>query len=716
MFFSPIFVLLLGIAMLCVSFFFFDESVRRQHINQSLTDFKLAFSDIKKSISVDSNAEILSNFINSTQCINIDTYREVVKFFEGTSGIYATLIYVENDNRANYEKQLSNEYGKKLTITDIRSNFSQTKEYYWALTFDSVGKFPGRDFSSGKVQWEAINGAIISNQPTYSVPFVSNGTGEVAIFQAFPPVTVNKWGVGLIARVTRFESVINALIDIEMFIENGNGRLIEIDMFSNNTNHEIYKSGNLSGKKTPIISETIHLNSGNSFFFRGYEEIRGAREEVVIIFFIIGVSTSVALALFEYVRSKLNKKTKLLMQAAKQASKEKSSFVANLSHEIRTPMNGIVGMTTILQDYDFSDEVKRHINVISSCSSALLDLVNHILDMSSIESGKISISPTEIEIRPLLVNLISNSWVSLATKRSPLIETTTVCMSGRVPFEKITADSSRICQVVNNLISNAYKYTDKGEVYVNIDAYSHDCEEGKIIVEIKVKDTGVGMTDSQIKKLFTPFTRFSTKNRDVEGTGLGLSIAKQIAMLMGGDITCCSQYGKGTEFTFTFECNGSIPEGMEPLTIELNNKQISLPFRSDKERQFVCKKGTKILVADDVVVNRMILQKFLESIGGEVELVSDGVDAVEKCQNHLYDIILIDNFMLVMGGIEATKIIREKTMNTKTPLLFITGDVLKESIESFLECGANGYIPKPFKRVILFDKLVQASPCIEEVF
>ena len=719
---SPIVVFCIGISATYVSFFVFDDFSKRDRLNRSSSDFKLAFSNIRTSITEDAVGDVLTDYISSTKCIDLESYRGVVASLDTiTTGVYGTIINVLDTNREEFEGKLSTEYGTNLTIIDIDESIPlEMKPNYWVLTFDPTGRLRGVDLSENPIRRRAIEGAVSSGIVTYSMPFFTPSTNEIAIFKAFPPVNVQGWGQGLIAKFTRFSTMVEALIEIDAFLNAGDKRHIEINMYSNQTDFEVYRSGNLSTGATLVHSEIVSLNLDNSVTFMGYEAIVGVEKQVTVIFFLIGSFISMCFAILEYFRARLYKKTIYLAQAANDASREKSSFVANLSHEIRTPMNGIIGMTDILQQYPLTEEAHQNLSVIKSCGSALLDLVNNILDMSSIESGKITIFPVEIETRPLFLNSISNCWVSLATKRSPLIEKTTIYVTERVP-EKMFLDNSRVCQVLNNLISNAYKYTDKGSIDVSIDATRIGLEEHdrNVKIEIQVTDTGVGMTPSQLAKLFTPFTRFGTKNRNVQGTGLGLSIAKKISILMGGDITCASEHGKGTQFTFTFVCESrdlDMKAVQEPLRKELTNTNDSTRLTdSGVKRKFRFEDGSRILVADDVKVNRMILKKMIETHGGQVDLVSDGLDAVEKCKAQLYDIILIDNFMPNMGGIEATQIIRKVTLNAKTPILFITADVLKESIESFIECGSNDFVPKPFNMEILFDKLIKHSSCIKEI-
>lgn len=365
------------------------------------------------------------------------------------------------------------------------------------------------------------------------------------------------------------------------------------------------------------------------------------------------------------------------------ANKAKSTFLSNMSHEIRTPMNAIIGMAEVALREDISDSQRQYLETIRSAGNGLLTIINDILDFSKIESGKIEIVDDNYEILSLLndVNVIAQER-NKEKKLDLKLE-----MPNDLP-KTLYGDMVRIKQVIVNLANNAIKYTDQGSVRIKV-----DCDkpvDDMVTLRVAVKDTGMGIKQEDIDKLFQSFSQVdTTRNHHKEGTGLGLAISKQLIELMGGSIRVESVYGKGS--TFSFE----LPQKLVDATPAGQLKDYKIVSDNGAEMQFIAPEA-HILLVDDNRMNLRVAMKLLEPLQMQMEMAESGMEAIDKAEKMDFDLIFMDHMMPVMDGIEATRRIRqlgEKYENL--PIIAFTANAMSGVEEMFLEAGLNDFLSKP---------------------
>ena len=692
---------------------FYDNLLTESGQNNASLEFQGIFNTILSSITKDDTGDILASYIN-TPFVDLEQYRNIIETIDLNSGFYYVAAKVLKDDRVDFETMLSKEYNMTSFIVDqLDSDFGPVPErdVYWPVLYHPLDFGRGVDMFSNPVLKSTVEETLRSKGVSYSLPIPAIDNGEISIMKTFPVTGSVKL---ITARFTKIAFMVESNIDMDAFLRIHKSRYVRIVMMDEKVSiYLAYEKGNSSSKKQ-IVSQTEILTLTKSIVLEGYEEEHGLSTQLRIILYVIGFFVTILFTVWETFRSILYKKTLDLSLKNIESSKEKSIYVSNMSHEIRTPLNGIVGMTDIIMEQDISKECQYCMDVIRSCCSNLLNVVNTILDMAAVESGQVTVEKYPVLIRSILLEIVSDLWVSMFTKRSTLLDKISVSISKRVP-NVIETDGGRITQVTTNLITNALKYTPSGEINVYIDAIKVD--ESKISVEIKVIDSGIGLTKKQQGNLFTPFTRFHSETH-VEGTGLGLCISKSVAKAMNGDIVCRSEVGIGSEFLFSFITDGIISTTDVDYKQEFNKSYIGKTKKRTSTTPitslYKIKDLSNILIVDDIRVNRIVLKKHLEKMGATVYIAENGLQAVQLCSERLYDIIFMDSVMPIMGGLEATRLIRSNTINRLTPLIFLTADVLKESVSSYMECGATGFMPKPFRIQNLVEILVDNSSCIEK--
>ena len=375
------------------------------------------------------------------------------------------------------------------------------------------------------------------------------------------------------------------------------------------------------------------------------------------------------------------------LDKARAASRAKSNFLANMSHEIRTPMNAIIGMTHIGKNSDNTTRKDYNFERIEEASKHLLGIINDVLDMSKIEAGKFELSHESLNIEKTIRRVV-NVVKLRADEKKQII---TVLCSEDIP-ERLVGDEQRLAQVITNLVGNAIKFTPE-EGRVDIIAQLLKEENNNCTIQLSVTDTGIGIAPDQSEKLFESFHQAeSSSTRNYGGTGLGLAISKSIVEMMNGKIWMDSQYGKGSTFHFTVELEHDFRE-------EDTHDQGADTQSDDEEGPVNIFPGRKILLAEDVEINREILIALLEDTRIEIDCADNGEEAVRmfKESSEDYDLIFMDLQMPVMDGFEASRTIRalstDKAKNI--PIIAITANVFKEDVEKCLANGMNDHIGKP---------------------
>lgn len=390
------------------------------------------------------------------------------------------------------------------------------------------------------------------------------------------------------------------------------------------------------------------------------------------------------------------------IKEAKSANQAKTTFLANMSHEIRTPMNAIIGFTELALKKDISQEVREYIEGIHLASRNLLAIINDILDITKIESGKMEIIPDNYYMADLLDD------VSLIISQQAMKKGLEFVMKtdDQIPT-KLFGDKVRLRGVLINILNNAVKYTKEGTVTFETKILSKT--SSRVYLAFIVSDTGMGIRPEDQKKLFKSFERFDQQaHSGIEGSGLGLSISKAYVNLMGGEITVESEYGKGSVFT--------IRVGQKVI----DNTPLQHQFTIDRVKQIdsnssqLTIRDTRVLLVDDNHVNLMVAKGLLNSYGLAVDTASSGADAIELCRNTHYPIIFMDQMMPEIDGIEAMQRIREMdsyyAMNGEGKIIVLTADAIRGARESLLAKGFDEYLGKPMNLKQLERLLIQFLP------
>ena len=365
-------------------------------------------------------------------------------------------------------------------------------------------------------------------------------------------------------------------------------------------------------------------------------------------------------------------------KAAEHTSKVKSEFLANMSHEIRTPMNGVLGMAAQLQETDLSEKQKEMLDVITSSGQSLLVVINDILDLSKIEANKIDLEKQPIDLEKMFRTL------EFFFKKQALDKG--VKLSFEVPDQRVVflGDETRLKQVLINILGNAIKFTDNGEVVVNAKAVIE--ANKKVSLLFSITDTGIGIETEYLDRLFDAFSQADTSiTRKFGGTGLGLTITSKLLKLMGSELKVDSQVGCGSKFYFEMEAEVSDQE--ETISDE--------PYKTPTTETFDYSQ-LKVLVAEDNKTNQIVIKGLLSKLNvGSIVVAEDGERAIEQCLEHEFDLIFMDMQMPVKDGLQATLEIKSLNKNNQTPVIALTANVFEEDRKRCAEVGMCDFLGKP---------------------
>ena len=404
----------------------------------------------------------------------------------------------------------------------------------------------------------------------------------------------------------------------------------------------------------------------------------------------------------------LQKELELALVKAEAANKAKSDFLSTMSHEIRTPMNAILGITEIqLQNEALEKDIKEALGKIYSSGDLLLGIINDILDLSKIEAGKLELAPAKYEIASLVSDTAQLNMMRIGSKPIEF----ELYIDENLPT-LLTGDELRVKQILNNLLSNAFKYTAEGMVKLSVSSEPIIDNDENVLLIVSVSDTGQGMTEEEVSKLFDEYSRFNTEaNRTTEGTGLGMSITRNLISLMNGEIFIESCPGKGSTFTVR------IPQGKinsEVLGSEMaeNLHQFRTSNRAQMKRVQITREPMpygSVLIVDDVETNIYVAKGLLAPYGLQIDSADSGYAAIEKIENgNEYDIVFMDHMMPKMDGIEATRRIRD--LGYGRSIVALTANAVAGQADIFLENGFDDFISKPIdvrQLNIVLNKLIR---------
>ena len=388
---------------------------------------------------------------------------------------------------------------------------------------------------------------------------------------------------------------------------------------------------------------------------------------------------------------KLTEKSKLAEQEALKANQTKSQFLANMSHEIRTPLNAIIGFSELLSKSKLEKTYKDQAEIITKSASALLNIINDILDISKIESGKAEVSKTKFDLNNLLEQIVQLYSINTKQKNIELIYN----LDSNVP-QFVINDETKIKQVLSNLLSNAIKFTTENKtIYLNVSL--KEIKNNIATINFSIKDEGIGISKEEQKKIFKPFSQADGSiSRKFGGTGLGLSISLNILQMLGSKIELISKEDEGSTFFFDLDFE---------IQADVINQNPIIKTEEIQDSRY----SGKILVAEDNTNNQLLIALVLEEFGLDVVIVDNGKMALDEIKKEKFDLIFLDINMPVMDGVEALKHIKihEQKLSIKTPIIALTANSIKGDKEKYLKYGMDDYLSKPIRNVELSKILKQ---------
>ena len=369
---------------------------------------------------------------------------------------------------------------------------------------------------------------------------------------------------------------------------------------------------------------------------------------------------------------------------AENATKSKQQFLSNMSHEIRTPLNTILGISNVLLKTEINAKQKEFLQSIKTSGNSLNMLINDILDLAKVDAGKMTFEKQPFEIRPFITLILHSFDLKIKENNLVLIKK----YDSQIP-SILLGDSLRLNQIILNLLSNTVKFTPHGKIILTVKLLHED--EEKVTLEFTITDSGIGIAADKLNSIFNLFEQaeLSTANT-YGGTGLGLAIVKQLVAAQGGSISVESKVGEGSTFRF------NLPFGKT----NVKSEEEEMPTLASKFTNL------RILVAEDVALNQLLIKIILSDFGFEYEIAENGKVAIEKMQTNRYDIILMDLQMPEMNGFQATEYIR-KTLKSPIPIIALTADVTTVNVSKCKEFGMDDYISKPINENLLYNKIME---------
>lgn len=505
-------------------------------------------------------------------------------------------------------------------------------------------------FLSAYYMWKYVDALYPSNIPKILITGIKWLTISISLFIVITPANIYTYSFYIYVPFILFSAVYNGFIVLQNFFRNWKGNLYSTIGFS-------------------FLAFVMVLGIGDN---QGWWISN-------LILFLIGYISFLFLQSF-HLSERFAIYYKRAVKAADAANQAKSKFLATMSHEIRTPMNGVVGMTNLLSNTNLSEEQKQYINLIKTSNNNLLNIINDILDLSKIEAGQMHLEHQPFELFPAVQNIISLC--------APKAEVKNLELTYRIDPEApkvVIGDINRLRQVLNNLLYNAIKFTEQGRI--NLLVSLEQRAKNATTLQFQISDTGIGITEGELKRIFAPFTQANnTISGAFGGTGLGLSISKKLVELMGGQIKVHSRPGIGTTFSFFLP----VQEGSLS-----SSKQV---FNDIKQNKIAENYPLRILIVEDNQVNQKLVSILLQKQGYKCDIANNGKEAIEVFNRGNYDLIFMDLQMPIVNGLKATEQILKKAIPNKPPIIIaMTANVLDGEREKCLAIGMSDYIGKPIQ-------------------
>ncbi|MGN0552554.1 MAG: cache domain-containing protein [Oscillospiraceae bacterium] len=384
-------------------------------------------------------------------------------------------------------------------------------------------------------------------------------------------------------------------------------------------------------------------------------------------------------------QSKVNKELEIAAENAISAGKAKNDFLANMSHEIRTPINAVLGMNEMIMRESSEKNIVDYAVNIQSAGRTLLSVINDILDFSKIESGKMEIVPVEYDVSSLVNDIVNMIKIRAEKKQLKFIPE----IDENIP-SKLYGDDVRLRQVITNILTNAVKYTPEGYVRLRMNVVS--IEKGVLKLAVSVTDTGIGIKEEDIDKLFTSFQRLDQeKNRSIEGTGLGITIVQRLLELMGSKLNVSSVYGSGSTFSFEVEQRVISSEPIGDF-----EKRFKVETQQTPDAVIRTAPNAKVLVVDDNATNLLVAKSLLKRTNVQLDTAPSGAKCIELLRNNCYNIVFLDHMMPELDGIETLKIIKEDGLAVNTCFIALTANAIHGARQAYLDAGFDDYLSKPF--------------------
>ncbi|GEM_PF-2900342 len=657
----------------------------------NITEQKLVSMQLLKN-SVENDLKALGVLMQTGHAMNIDEFEHYSHVLSNDFELYRALGWVDfvlTDNVDAWQKSLS-----KSGIADVKikqaPGSNEIEDILLPISliapYKTNAPAVGLDIMSHPIAGSAAAKAIKQKMPIATAPLVlaqqtNKATGNVVYFPVFDKNDPNKL-LGLSEVVLEIDVIVERILSTSRYKHSFSYTLSDLSKqdtwfsYTPEVKHELHDLHIAIEYQIDWFGRSWKLSfeSTEAFENTNKDWLSWLTLTIGLIFAALGMSFTMILAGFnEQLRVRADKQTAQLEELVvelKQADKVKSEFLANMSHEIRTPMNGILGTLQLLLKTTLSDKHQELVVSALSSSRSLLAILNDILDLSKLEAGKVAIENAPLSIKSLIDQVIRNQSRAAKAKSLQL----SVEIASEVWLFR-QGDSTRIKQVLENIISNAIKFTSDGEVKVTVSEMDDQ-------VIIKVIDTGIGLSNEQIARLFNRFEQAdASTTRKYGGTGLGLSISKQLVGLMRGELSVSSQLHHGSSFQVVLPLMKIPAEEVR----EIEEVHTDLPNLQDY----------KILVAEDNQVNRLVINAMLASTQASIDFAENGLQATQMATSQNYDLVLMDIQMPEMDGVQACQIIKEALPTL--PIVALTANVMEQDVKTYLSSGFTAHIGKPIE-------------------